>query len=213
MDLDFFLPAEFGQSTPKKHLVLPADFNGLVLHCCCAPCSTAILECLIVHGIKPVLFFFNPNIHPQDEYIKRRNELLRLADLLKIETVVGDYDTKAWFQETKGLEQEKERGKRCDVCFEYRLHATALFTASLGIHHFTTTLATSRWKCKPQVDAAGERAQASVTNVSYWDQDWRKEGLVTRRYQLVKEIGFYNQKYCGCVFSKKESEAIDVDLS
>ena len=199
---NFTLPENFGKSSPKRNLQLPSEFNGLILHCCCAPCSTAVLECLIFNKIRPVLFFFNPNIHPEKEYQKRRDEWLHLADHLKLEAVVGDYDTKSWFDLVKGLEHEPERGRRCDLCFECRLKATAILAEQRGIRYFSTTLATSRWKSKPQVDAAGLRAEGAVEHAKYWDQDWRKEGLVGRRYELVKEIGFYNQLYCGCVYSK-----------
>ncbi len=205
MDFNFTLPPDFGPETPKKDLALPDGFTGLVLHACCAPCSTAVLECLIYNGIKPTVFFYNPNIHPGDEYIKRRDEWLHLCALLNLDAVVGDYDTKEWFCAVKGHEQDKERGARCSLCFEKRLTVTAQFAKSLNISHFTTTLATSRWKSKRQVDDAGYAAQSAVGGVSYWDFDWRKEGLVTRRYALVKEIGFYNQQYCGCVYSMAEA--------
>ena len=198
----FSLPADFLADTPKKNLSLPEKFNGVVLHCCCAPCSTAVLECLLVHNIKPILFFYNPNIHPVAEYEKRRDEWLELCDKLKLEAVVGDYDKQEWFARIKGLEHEKERGARCEVCFTYRLYATALFASQRKLSHFTTTLATSRWKNKAQVDRAGFAAARQVPDVAYWDEDWRKNGLVTRRYELVREIGFYNQQYCGCVFSQ-----------
>lgn len=206
MSADFVLPDDYLKSTPKKQLPLPDNFNGVVLHCCCAPCSTAVLECLLFHGIKPVLFFYNPNIQPKAEYEKRREEWERLGSLLNLETVNGDYAVKEWLLKTKGLEHEPERGKRCDVCFEHRLTVTAEFAKKRSITYFTTTLATSRWKNKAQVDSAGYAAEKKVLGVKYWDIDWRKNGLVTRRYELVKEIGFYNQLYCGCLYSKDEAQ-------
>ncbi|MBO6257775.1 MAG: epoxyqueuosine reductase QueH [Succinivibrio sp.] len=206
MPADFTLPDDYLKSTPKKELTLPDGFNGVVLHCCCAPCSTAVLECLLFFGIKPVLFFYNPNIQPKAEYEKRREEWLHLANLLKLEAVNGDYDVREWLLKTKGLEHEPERGLRCDVCFTHRLTVTASFAKSRGITYFTTTLATSRWKNKAQVDRAGFKAQDCVKGTKYWDLDWRKNGLVSRRYELVKKIGFYNQLYCGCLFSKDEAQ-------
>ena len=115
----------------------------------------------------------------------RRDELIELADLLGFAYIVPEYDPKEWFAKVKGLEHEPERGARCSVCFLDRLMATALYAKENGFSHFTTTLATSRWK-----------------NKTYWSEDWRKEGLVTRRYQLVKSFNFYNQLYCGCIFSR-----------
>ena len=124
-------------------------------------------------------------IHPRAEYETRRDELIELADLLGFAYIVPEYDPKEWFAKVKGLEHEPERGARCSVCFLDRLMATALYAKEHGFSHFTTTLATSRWKNKKQVDAAGFAAQ-EATGVPYWSEDWRKEGLVTRRYQLVK---------------------------
>ncbi|MCR5535895.1 MAG: epoxyqueuosine reductase QueH [Succinivibrio sp.] len=202
MQQTFTLPDDYLSTTPKQQLELPEGFNGVVLHCCCAPCSTAVLECLLFHKLKPLVFFYNPNIHPLDEYAKRRDEWLELCDKLKLEAVVGDYNKEEWLAKVRGLEHEPERGARCTVCFTERLLATALLAKARGISHFTTTLATSRWKSKPQVDEAGFKAAASVPEVQYWAEDWRKNGLVGRRYELVRTIGFYNQQYCGCVFSR-----------
>ena len=112
---------------------------------------------------------------------------MELADLLGFAYIVPEYDPKEWFAKVKGLEHEPERGARCSVCFGDRLMATALYAKEHGFSHFTTTLATSRWKNKKQVDAAGFAAQ-EATGVPYWSEDWRKEGLVTRRYQLVKSL-------------------------
>lgn len=202
------LPLSFG-NTPKKDLNLPDNCNGVVIHCCCAPCAGAMFECFKVHKLKPIIFFYNPNIHPQKEYEIRRDELITLSEKLGFEVVVGDYDTKTWFELTRGLEHEPERGERCSVCFTHRLTATAIFAMQRGISHFTSTLATSRWKNKDQVNAAGFKAQQSVNDKAlYWAEDWRKGGLVTRRYELVKEFNFYNQQYCGCVYSQQNTAHI-----
>lgn len=198
------LPADFG-NTPKKELKAPENMTGLLMQVCCAPCCGAVLECMHVHNIKPVLFFYNPNIHPQDEYIKRRDELIELAKLLNFEYIIPEYDTKPWFDLVKGLEKEPERGERCTVCFTHRLTATAMYAKANGFSHFTTTLATSRWKDKKQVDLAGFKAQ-EATGTIYWSEDWRKGGLVTRRYELVKKFNFYNQQYCGCIYSKLNND-------
>ncbi len=201
MIFDFSLPDNFAKDSPKKDLVLPEGANGLVVHCCCAPCATSLVECLIFNKIKPLMFFYNPNIYPLEEYEKRRDEWVHLCKLLNLEYVIGDYDYASWQEKVKGLENEPERGSRCLKCFTHRLTVTALFAKESNINTFTTTLCTSRWKSKKQVDAAGFAAQDAVDGVTYWDQDWRKEGLVGRRYELVKEIKFYNQLYCGCQYS------------
>ena len=204
--MSLVLPPDFG-ATPKRTLVLPEGMTNLLVQVCCAPCCGAVLECFKHHHLKPTLFFYNPNIHPRAEYEKRRDELIELAQLLGFAYVIPDYETKGWFAAVKGLEHEPERGQRCTVCFTERLTATALYAKEHGFSHFTTTLATSRWKNKQQVDAAGMAAQ-EATGVTYWSEDWRKSGLVTRRYQLVKEFNFYNQLYCGCVYSKESATHI-----
>lgn len=205
MDFNFSLPDNFAKSSPKQNLTLPEGANGLVVHCCCAPCSTSLVECLIFNKIKPLMFFYNPNIYPQEEYEKRRDEWIHLCKLLDIEYVIGDYDYTMWKEKIKGLENEPERGGRCLKCFTHRLTVTAMFAKEKGINTFTTTLCTSRWKSKKQVDEAGFSAQEAVDGIKYWEQDWRKEGLVGRRYELVKEINFYNQLYCGCEFSQENT--------
>ncbi len=199
--MSLILPNDFG-STPKKNLILPPNFKSLLLHCCCAPCAGAMLECFRVYDIKPLVFFYNPNIMPKEEYEKRRDELIALCELLDFPYEIGDYKVREFLDLVKSLEKEPERGRRCDLCFTHRLSVSAMRAKELGISHFTTTLATSRWKSKEQVDKAGFTAQDTVGGVQYWAEDWRKGGLVTRRYQLVKEFSFYNQTYCGCIFSK-----------
>ena len=195
------LPDDFG-CTPRRGLHVPADLRGLVVHCCCAPCAGAVFECLAAHDLHPLVFFFNPNIHPRSEYLRRRDELLALCRVLGFEVEVGDYEPRAWLEAVAGLEHEPERGARCQVCFTYRLTATALLARERGATHFTSTLATSRWKDRRQVDAAGAAAALSTGGaVSYWDEDWRKGGLSERRSQLVRSCGFYNQHYCGCIYS------------
>ncbi|WP_294083942.1 epoxyqueuosine reductase QueH [Proteiniphilum sp. UBA5384] len=173
----------------------------VLLHCCCAPCSAAIIEWMMMHDMRPTLFYFNPNIFPEEEYLKRKNECTRYAESLGLEIIDGDYDHAEWLQRIKGLENEPERGNRCRRCFEIRLQATALLAAQSGFPVFTTTLASSRWKNLVHIFEAGNRAASTVENVTFWDKNWRKEGLTERRNILLQENNFYNQQYCGCEFS------------
>ncbi len=182
-------------------VTLPDNTDRVVLHACCAPCSSAILECLVASEIRPVVFYFNPNIFPVEEYEIRKAESIRQVHALGLQFVDGDYDHEAWLSAVRGLESEPERGARCQVCFKHRLSATALLAQRMGIGWITTTLGSSRWKSKPQIDAAGQAAVSGVDGVEYWTQDWRKGGLTERRAQLLREGGFYNQRYCGCEFS------------
>jgi predicted adenine nucleotide alpha hydrolase (AANH) superfamily ATPase len=173
----------------------------LLLHACCAPCSAAIIEWLLNKDIRPVLFFFNPNIYPSEEYEIRKNELKRYAKTLEVEFIDGDYDHESWLQAVKGLENQPERGSRCLECFKLRLLATAELANAKGFAKIATTLASSRWKRVEQIAAAGEWAVSRFPNVEFWDKNWRKDGLSERRRILLSENGFYNQRYCGCEFA------------
>lgn len=172
----------------------------ILLHCCCAPCSSAIIEWMLNNDVKPTLYYCNPNIFPKEEYIIRKNECTRYAQSLGLRIIDGDYDHKAWRCAIKGQEDEPERGGRCLECFRMRLLSAAKKTSELGLDTFTTTLASSRWKRLDQINEAGEWAAAQA-NVKFDARNWRKGGLQERRNQLLKENGFYNQVYCGCEFS------------
>lgn len=177
--------------------------DSVLLHSCCAPCSAAILEWLHNHGVKTTIFFYNPNIYPDTEYEIRKNEIQKYAAFLGIPFIEGDKDHAKWREAVKGLENEPERGERCLACFTHRLKASALCAKELGIRHYTTTLAGSRWKRQDQIEAAASVADSLVDEVEYWNQNWRKGGLQVRRGELLRENGFYNQQYCGCEFSMR----------
>ena len=200
----------------------------VLLHTCCAPCSSAIIEALLQNGITPVIYYCNPNIFPREEYEIRKNECTRYAESLGLEIVDADYDHENWLEAVRGLEKEPERGGRCLKCFKLRLLRTAEYARQRGIRVITTTLASSRWKSLDQINEAGLWACDMISsgnsscfpdNVSkinsisgdspenpdntvvWWDRNWRKGGLQERRLQIIKEYGFYNQLYCGCEFS------------
>lgn len=197
-------------------IIIPEGCTTVLLHACCAPCSSAIVEWLLAHHITPVIYYFNPNIYPFEEYEIRKNESKRHAESLGVKWIDNDRSSEEWLHAhenwrcaVQGLEHEPERGKRCEACFYYRLLATAKKAQELNIPFFATTLASSRWKNLDQVNAAGLAAEKAVNrstlNVKpstlYWAQNWRKDGLQDRRNALLKEYNFYNQQYCGCEFS------------
>lgn len=185
----------------QASIIVPEGCKQVLLHACCAPCSSAIVEWLLAHEIEPVIYYFNPNIYPREEYEIRKNESKRHAESLGIRWIDDDPDHEKWRCAVKGLENEPERGKRCEACFYYRLLATARKAQELGIPFFATTLASSRWKNLDQINRAGELAAQAVEAVHFWPQNWRKDGLQERRNELLKEYEFYNQTYCGCEFS------------
>ena len=201
----------------KKENILEVPFGEtkVLLHTCCAPCSSAIVECLMNHGVEPVIFYSNPNIYPEEEYQIRKNECTRYARKLGLTIIDDDYDHESWLSSIKGLEQEPERGGRCLKCFKYRLLRAARYGAGHGIRVLTTTLASSRWKSLEQINAAGNWACSQVNGselasqtpaVVWWEQNWRKGGLQERRGQIIKEMNFYNQLYCGCEFSMHKED-------
>lgn len=192
----------------KNDIEIPEGISQVLLHACCAPCSSAIVEWMLQHGIRPTIFYFNPNIFPYEEYEIRKNESKRHADSLGIPWIDGDYNHAQWLEQVQGLEHEPERGSRCLQCFRMRLTATALQAQALGITHFTTTLASSRWKSLDQITQAGLAAQAAVPSTLFWAQNWRKGGLQDRRNQLLREYNFYNQLYCGCEFSMPSTTSL-----
>ena len=199
----------------QSSIIVPEGCTRVLLHACCAPCSSAIVEWLLAHEIEPVIYYFNPNIYPQEEYEIRKNESKRHAESLGVRWIDEDYDHAQWREAICGLEGEPERGKRCEQCFYIRLLAAAKKAQELRIPFFATTLASSRWKNLEQVNRAGEaaekrvqtatltehRAQTELQAPQFWAQNWRKDGLQDRRNALLKEYEFYNQQYCGCEFS------------
>ena len=188
----------------KSQIIVPDGLKQVLLHACCAPCSSAIVEWLVAHDIEPVIYYYNPNIYPEQEYLIRKQESQRHADSLGIRWIDGDYNHENWQQCVQGLENEPERGKRCAICFYHRLLATAKMAQQEGIEWFATTLASSRWKNLEQINLAGERAAAEIGNIRFWAQNWRKDGLQERRNELLKQYGFYNQQYCGCEYSFRQ---------
>lgn len=182
---------------------IPEDARELLLHACCAPCSSAIVEWMLANDLHPTIFYYNPNIFPLEEYEIRKQESKRHAESLGIKWIDGDYDHAAWQRSICGLEGEPERGARCLTCFRLRLLRTAEKARELGLKVFTTTLASSRWKRLDQITEAGLAAQEAVPGTIFWAQNWRKGGLQERRNQLLREYGFYNQQYCGCEYSQR----------
>lgn len=190
-------------------LQAPMGETTVLLHTCCAPCSSAIIEAMTKNGITPVIYYCNPNIYPYEEYKIRKEECSRYAESLGLEIIDADYDHEVWLSQMKGLEDEPERGRRCLKCFRLRLLRTALYAGRRGINVIATTLASSRWKSLDQINEAGRWACETASGLQegkspvWWDHNWRKGGLQERRLQIINEYGFYNQQYCGCEFSMR----------
>ena len=172
----------------------------VLLHACCATCSGYPIEKLREMGYEPVLYFFNPNIFPPEEFDKRLNELIRYAAKKEVELIVDRQSAEGWYNCIIGLEDEPERGRRCSRCFEYRLLFTALKAFQLEYECFTTTLTVSPHKnSKVIFEIAKELAKKY--ELKFLDIDFKKENGFLKTMQIAKQENFYRQNYCGCEFS------------
>ena len=190
-------------SRPK--LELPGGEKKLLLHSCCAPCAGEIMEAVAESKIETTVFFYNPNIHPQEEYEIRKEENIRFCKKLGFDFVDADYDKDNWFERVKGLEDEPERGARCTQCFDMRFERSALYAKENNFKVYATTLGISRWKDMNQINSSGNRAADRHEQVEYWDFNWRKQGGSSRMIEISKREEFYQQEYCGCVYSLRDT--------
>ena len=175
------------------------DHKGqILLHVCCAPCSTAVVERLREQGYEVTLFFSNSNIHPEEEYRKRLVEARKLAAMLGLELLEDVYDHDTWLTCIHGLEDEPERGRRCLKCFEYNLGKTCAMARQKGIPGFTTTLTVSRHKSSRDIFAAGGAFPGFLS------MDFKKQDGYNKSIQLSAKLNLYRQGYCGCEFSRKK---------
>ena len=179
----------------------------LLLHSCCAPCSSYVLEYL--NKIFDItVFYFNPNISPEEEYKFRCNEQQRLIREMKnsdeIHFAEGEYTPKAFFDAVRGHESDREGGERCRICFDLRLEESARYAAEHGFDYFTTTLSISPLKNAQVLNEVAEE-KAKKYGIKSLPSDFKKKEGYKRSIELSKEYNLYRQNYCGCIFSKKES--------
>ncbi len=186
-------------------LVPPGGEKRVLLHSCCAPCSGEVMEAMLASGVDYTIFFYNPNIHPEREYLLRKDENIRFAEKHGVPFVDADYDTDNWFARAQGMEWEPEKGARCTMCFDMRFERTALYAHENGFPVMTSSLGISRWKDMNQINASGKRAAAPYEGLSYWDYNWRKGGGADRMIEISKREEFYQQEYCGCVYSFRDT--------
>lgn len=182
----------------------------LFLHCCCAPCSSYVLEYLSQYFTITV-FYYNPNITESEEYRKRVAEQKRLVDAFhasgKCQYPVtfeeGRYEPELFLEAVKGHEADPEGGERCSICFSIRLKEAALLAAKGGYDYFTTTLTISPLKDAERLNAIGEAA-GKAAGVAFLPSDFKKKNGYKRSIELSKEYDLYRQNYCGCIFSRNE---------
>ena len=176
---------------------------SLLLHSCCAPCSSYVLESLSEY-FRITVFYYNPNIYPEEEYWKRVEEQQRFIRQLPtrypISFLEGNYEKDRFYQAVKGYEKEPEGGARCEICFRLRLGEAIKAAESGGFDYVTTTLTISPMKNAPLLNTIGEEL-CQNTKVNWLPSDFKKKNGYKRSTELSREYGMYRQDYCGCVFS------------
>ncbi|MDD5083382.1 MAG: epoxyqueuosine reductase QueH [Candidatus Moranbacteria bacterium] len=173
-----------------------------LLHVCCAPCSIAVIDELRTQYDLSILFF-NPNIHPKEEYLRRKHEVIRICKEWDIPMLDQDYSTEEWDFATKGLEEQPEGGFRCNACFRVRLSWTAQVAAEGGFSRFGSTLTTGRYKKAAIINPIGEAA-ANRFGSRFHAEDWKKKGREALSRRMVKDRAMYEQNYCGCRYSLRD---------
>ena len=180
----------------------------LLLHSCCAPCSSAILE-FLQNYFDITVYFYNPNITFEEEYYKRLNEQREYHEKREysIKVIEGKYDPREdFFKQVKGLEDRKEGGERCFKCYTLRMEATAQKAKELGFDYFSTVLSISPLKNAQWINEIGEKLSEKY-GIKFLNGDFKKKNRYLRSTEISREYKLYRQDYCGCVFSKMEREA------
>lgn len=201
------------QKILDKKLEEISDSNAtpsLLLHSCCAPCSSYVLEYLS-EFFHITIFYYNPNIHPEDEYKKRVEEqkefITQLPTKRKINFIEGHYDTQEFFHISKGLEEEREGGERCFKCYELRLREAAKKAKELNFDYFTTVLSISPHKNAEKINEIGNKLSEEF-NIEFLNSDFKKKNGFKRSIELSSQYNLYRQDYCGCIYSRRDSQSI-----
>lgn len=171
----------------------------ILLHICCAVCASACIEKLTEQGSQVSGFFYNPNIHPEPEYLKRLSDLESFSARINFPLFVAGYRPDEWFKLTEGLENEPEGGKRCEACFKIRLEQAWRFAKHKGFDGFTTTLTISPHKNSRMINRVGRK----IAGPFFLERDFKKNNGFKRAMELSKKYKLYHQNYCGCIFSQK----------
>lgn len=195
------------QNCPTLHYnkgIMVKEKPRLLLHACCAPCSSSVVERL-QQDYALTLFYYNPNIHPQNEYQIRCDEIVRWCKKIDLPLIVSEYDPQIWHHYVKGYEHEPERGERCTLCYRLRLTHTAIEAKREGYDLFTTVLSISPHKDAARINQLGDDV-ANEVGIAFYQANFKKQGGFQRSLEISKEQGFYRQNYCGCHYSFAESE-------
>ncbi len=179
------------------------DKPRLLLHICCGPCATAVIE-RVVSRFEVICFWYNPNIEPAAEYQRRLAGMRTVAEVMGVPLVEGERDTPSWHKAIAGWESEPEGGRRCQICFEYRLRRAAEYAQAHDMDYLATTLTISPHKDDRLINLLGKEI-AEAVGIEFLAEVWRKQGGFQRSVQLSKQLKLYRQKYCGCCYSMPSS--------
>ena len=181
---------------------------SILLHSCCAPCSSHVISVLSPHFDITILYY-NPNIEPYEEYLKRKEEEIRFIGEYpasnKLDIIDCDYDNDKFHEVVKGLEDLKEGGNRCFICYELRLDKTVKMAKELGYEYFATTLSVSPYKNSKKLNEIGLKLSEEY-DVKYLISDFKKKNGYKHSIELSKEYNLYRQDYCGCIYSRKDRD-------
>ena len=177
----------------------------LLLHICCAPCSVYVFEKLR-EDYDVTGFFYNPNIHPREEYEMRAEELIRISKKLGWESVISDYEVEKWFELVKGHELDPERGERCTICFNMRFDKVFEFAAEHGYDVVASTLSISRYKNAIQINDSGSE-KSKVYKINFLPENFKKKDGFNIGKKMSMDLGIIHQNYCGCVYSKRDMDS------
>lgn len=175
----------------------------LFVHVCCAPDSLYVMD-MLKRDYEVVGFFYNPNIHPAQEYALRLEEARKVARVVGFELIEGPYEDERWFEITRKFEDEPEKGRRCDICYALRLQRTALEASSRGCGLFTTIMSLSPWKKADVLNQIGKMFGRRY-GLNFLEANFKKKDGFRKSVELSKQHGLYRQDYCGCLFSKRKS--------
>lgn len=176
----------------------------VLLHICCGICAAECINRLKTSGYEVVGFFYNPNIHPESEYLKRKEVVDKISSFFNIKIIYGDYDTEKWFSLCEIYAQEQEGGKRCMLCYELRLKETYNQLQKLGYDMFTTTLTISPHKDSKKIFEIAE----SISKEKFLKIDFKKQDGFKKTIDFAKKHNFYRQNYCGCIFSMRNKNEL-----
>jgi len=180
--------------------------KSILLHSCCAPCSSYVITYLTKYFDITILYY-NPNIYPYEEYLKRKNEQIKLINEIKtinkLDIIDCDYDNELFNILIKGLENEPEKGNRCSICYKMRMEKTALIAKEYNYDYFCTTLSVSPYKNAILINEIGKELE-EIYNVKWLYSDFKKKDGYKQSIELSKKYNLYRQSYCGCIYSKPQ---------